>query len=66
MVQRDTPWPDGTPCWVDLGTDDVARATTFYSTLFGWNTEAGRRRPRHVSRMLQEAIAGSGRRCSSR
>ena len=28
MVQRDTPWPDGTPCWVDLGTDDVARATS--------------------------------------
>ena len=41
MVQRDTPWPAGTPCWVDLGTDDVARATTFYSTLFGWDTEVG-------------------------
>ena len=41
MVQRDTPWPAGTPCWVDLGTDDVARATTFYSTLFGWQTETG-------------------------
>jgi predicted enzyme related to lactoylglutathione lyase len=41
MVQRETPWPTGTPCWVDLGTDDVARATTFYSTLFGWNTEVG-------------------------
>jgi len=41
MVQRDTPWPPGTPCWVDLGTDDVARATTFYSTLFGWTTEVG-------------------------
>jgi uncharacterized protein len=41
MVQRDTPWPAGTPCWVDLGTDDVARATTFYSTLFGWSTQTG-------------------------
>jgi uncharacterized protein len=41
MVQRDTPWPAGTPCWVDLGTDDVARATTFYSALFGWDTQAG-------------------------
>ncbi len=41
MVQRDTPWPAGTPCWVDLGTDDVARATTFYSTLFGWDTQVG-------------------------
>jgi|HubBroStandDraft_1064217.scaffolds.fasta_scaffold01163_7 predicted enzyme related to lactoylglutathione lyase len=41
MVQRDTPWPAGTPCWVDLGTDDVARAVTFYETLFGWQTSAG-------------------------
>lgn len=41
MVLRDTPWPAGTPCWVDLGTDDVARATTFYSTLFGWDTQVG-------------------------
>jgi uncharacterized protein len=41
MVQRDRPWPAGTPCWVDLGTDDVARATTFYSTLFGWHAETG-------------------------
>ena len=22
MVTRDIPWPDGTPCWVDLGTSD--------------------------------------------
>ncbi len=41
MVQRDTPWPAGTPCWVDLGADDVARAATFYSTLFGWDTQVG-------------------------
>lgn len=41
MVQRDTPWPAGTPCWVDLGTNDVARATTFYATLFGWQTQVG-------------------------
>jgi predicted enzyme related to lactoylglutathione lyase len=41
MVQRDTPWPAGTPCWVDLGAEDVARAATFYSTLFGWETQVG-------------------------
>jgi uncharacterized protein len=41
MVQRDTAWPAGTPCWVDLGTDDVARAKTFYETLFGWDTQVG-------------------------
>jgi uncharacterized protein len=41
MVHRDTAWPAGTPCWVDLSADDVAKATTFYSTLFGWETQAG-------------------------
>ncbi|HUD35273.1 MAG TPA: VOC family protein [Streptosporangiaceae bacterium] len=41
MVQRDTAWPAGTPCWVDLGTDDVARARSFYETLFGWDTQVG-------------------------
>jgi hypothetical protein len=41
MVHRDTPWPAGTPCWVDLSADDVARANTFYSSLFGWDTQVG-------------------------
>jgi uncharacterized protein len=41
MVQRDTAWPAGTPCWVDLGTDDVAKATAFYETLLGWETQVG-------------------------
>lgn len=41
MVQRDTSWPAGTPCWVDLSADDVARATAFYSTLFGWDIQVG-------------------------
>jgi len=41
MVQRDTPWPTGTPCWVDLGVDDVAKATAFYSALFGWQGQVG-------------------------
>ena len=41
MVQRDTPWPTGTPCWVDLGADDLAKAKTFYSAIFGWETIDG-------------------------
>lgn len=41
MVQHDQPWPAGTPCWVDLGTDDVPRARTFYEALFGWDTKTG-------------------------
>jgi len=41
MVQRDTPWPAGTPCWVDLGVDDPGKAMTFYSALFGWEASEG-------------------------
>ena len=35
MVTRDTPWPDGTPGWVDLGTGDIQKAIGFYSSQFG-------------------------------
>jgi predicted enzyme related to lactoylglutathione lyase len=41
MVARDTAWPDGTPCWVDLGVADIARATAFYAGLFGWDIQPG-------------------------
>ena len=41
MVTRDTAWPSGTPCWVDLGVDDTARARAFYSRLFGWDIQDG-------------------------
>ena len=26
MATRDTPWPDGTPRWADLGAPDMAKA----------------------------------------
>jgi predicted enzyme related to lactoylglutathione lyase len=29
-------YPDGTFCWIDLGTPDVPRARAFYGELFGW------------------------------
>jgi uncharacterized protein len=41
MVTRNTAWPPGTPCWVDLSVDDVARARAFYSALFGWDIQEG-------------------------
>lgn len=41
MVTRDTPWPQGTPCWVDISVDDVDRARAFYRELFGWTVEPG-------------------------
>jgi uncharacterized protein len=41
LVTRDAPWPSGTPCWVDLGVADIARATAFYGDLFGWEILPG-------------------------
>ncbi|MFL6111904.1 MAG: VOC family protein [Catenulispora sp.] len=29
----------GAPCWVELGTDDVAQSRRFYGDLFGWTVE---------------------------
>jgi uncharacterized protein len=31
-----TDYPEGNPCWVDLGTSDLEAAKSFYSELFGW------------------------------
>ena len=36
MPTRDTPWPAGTPCWVDLATPDLPKAVEFYSAVLGW------------------------------
>ncbi len=36
MPTRDTPWPDGTPCWIDYGAADPDAAKSFYGGLFGW------------------------------
>ncbi len=41
MVTRDTPWAPGTPCWVDLGVDDIGQAAKFYGGLFGWDVQQG-------------------------
>lgn len=37
MTFRDKPWPEGTPCWVDVFVDDSHRAAGFYRNLFGWS-----------------------------
>jgi uncharacterized protein len=34
-----TSYPDGTFCWVDLGTTDVDGAMRFHGALFGWDME---------------------------
>jgi predicted enzyme related to lactoylglutathione lyase len=41
MTHRDTSWPEGTPCWVDLGVDDFDKGRQFYSRLLGWEIERG-------------------------
>ena len=41
VVTRDTRWPAGTPCWVDVSVDDVPKAIVFYQALFGWDIELG-------------------------
>jgi uncharacterized protein len=41
MVTRDTAWPAGTPCWVDLGVSDIPKAKAFYGGLFGWDIQEG-------------------------
>ncbi len=41
MVTHDTAWDSGTPCWVDLGVEDIAKASAFYAGLFGWEVQPG-------------------------
>ncbi len=36
MSIRERPWPDGYPCWVDLGARDRSTAWDFYSFVMGW------------------------------
>ncbi len=36
MTTRDTPWPPGTPCWIDISVPDVDAGTAFYSAVLGW------------------------------
>jgi predicted enzyme related to lactoylglutathione lyase len=41
MPTRDTPWPNGTPCWIDYGAADLDAAKRFYSDVLGWNYTGG-------------------------
>lgn len=36
MPTRSEPWPNGTPCWVDLAIPDVPAAVAFYGAVLGW------------------------------
>ena len=41
MPTRNTPWPAGTPCWIDLAASDLPAARTFYAEVFGWTVPEG-------------------------
>ncbi len=41
MPTRDTPWPNGTPCWVDYGAADLDATKAFYSSVLGWDYSGG-------------------------
>jgi uncharacterized protein len=41
MPTRDTPWPNGTPCWVDYGAADLDATKGFYAALLGWEYTEG-------------------------
>lgn len=36
MPIRDSKWPAGTPCWVDVAVPDVDAAAAFYGAVIGW------------------------------
>jgi predicted enzyme related to lactoylglutathione lyase len=62
MVTRDMAWPPGTPCWADLGADDVGRARAFYAGLLGWTIPPGPPEAGGyaVARLGGRAVAGLG------
>ena len=60
MTIRTATWRNGIPCWVELATEDVARAHEFYAAVIGWSQsrepESGD--PYTVVRQRQAAVAG--------
>jgi predicted enzyme related to lactoylglutathione lyase len=61
MVTRDTPWPAGTPCWIDLAVDDIGKASEFYGRLFGWEFQPGPPEGGYVTCLKNgRAVAGIG------
>ncbi|GAA1849146.1 VOC family protein [Pseudonocardia ailaonensis] len=62
MSFTDQPWPDGSPCWVDLAVPDIAAATDFYGAVVGWTfLDAGEEFGHfHVCQTEGRAAAGIG------
>lgn len=60
MVERDAPWPPGTPTWVDLASNDAEAATAFYAGLFGWDCKHQGSPDYFVCSVGGEDVAGIG------
>lgn len=62
MPHRDSPWPAGTPCWVDLAVPDLPAAVAFYREVIGWEfVDSGAEFGHfHVARTNGRAAAGIG------
>jgi predicted enzyme related to lactoylglutathione lyase len=62
MSTHDTPWPAGTPCWVELASSDARAAGTYYGDLFGWDVETSGPEFGHygVARVEGRRVAGIG------
>lgn len=62
MPTRNEPWPNGTPCWVDLSVPDVGAAVGFYGAVLGWTAvDAGEDFGHyHMCSVGERAAAGIG------
>lgn len=62
MPTRNEPWPNGTPCWVDLSAPDVGAAVSFYGAVLGWTAvDAGEEMGHyHICSVGDRAAAGIG------
>jgi uncharacterized protein len=62
MTHRDTPWPAGTPCWVDLSVPDLSAGLEFYRSVFGWEmVDSGPEYGNyHIAQVDGRAAAGIG------
>lgn len=60
MPTRETPWPAGTPCWVDYGSPDVEASKAFYAALLGWTFEGGQEEYGGYFTCLRDGRAAAG------
>ena len=56
MPTRDS-YSEGIPCWVDLATSDIDRASTFYGALLDWDFVSGPTAEGYVMAMRNDLVA---------